>query len=115
MMCLIVRTSIHPTSASTGTEDDMGGNDKADALAELFGIARTDGGVGRNLFSKSGSTRPVLPFYDISRTRMHLGGLKKSGLWPCCDMAPVSLAVGGDLQSALRRISLTNRKIIVFL
>jgi hypothetical protein len=29
-----VRSSIHPTSAPTGTDDDMGGNDKADALAE---------------------------------------------------------------------------------
>src|SRR3954464_15286662 len=27
-MCLKVRTNIHPTSAPTATEDDMGGNDK---------------------------------------------------------------------------------------
>jgi hypothetical protein len=32
MTCLKVRTSIQPTSAPTGTDDDMGGNDKADAL-----------------------------------------------------------------------------------
>jgi hypothetical protein len=31
-MCLKVRTSIHPTSAPTATDDDMGGNDKTDAL-----------------------------------------------------------------------------------
>src|SRR6202049_4686736 len=32
MTCLTVRTSIQPTRAPTGTDDDMGGNDKADAL-----------------------------------------------------------------------------------
>src|SRR5258707_2530437 len=31
--CLAVRSSIHPTSAPTGTDDDMVGNDKADGLA----------------------------------------------------------------------------------
>src|SRR5436305_3429722 len=31
-ICLKVRTSIQPTSAPTATDDDMGGNDKADAL-----------------------------------------------------------------------------------
>src|SRR6202521_1743507 len=30
--CLTVRRTIHPISAPTGTDDDMGGNDKADAL-----------------------------------------------------------------------------------
>jgi hypothetical protein len=29
---LAVSNSIHPTSAATGTDDDMDGNDKADAL-----------------------------------------------------------------------------------
>src|SRR5437899_5351134 len=33
MTCLRVSSSIHPTSAPTGTADDMGGNDKADVLA----------------------------------------------------------------------------------
>jgi hypothetical protein len=32
MTCLKVRTSIHPTSAPTGTDDDMEGSNKADAL-----------------------------------------------------------------------------------
>jgi hypothetical protein len=38
--CLVVRSSIHPTRAPTGTDDDMAGNDKADALEtdlERFG------------------------------------------------------------------------------
>jgi len=29
MTCLTVRSSIHPISAPTGTDADMGGNDKA--------------------------------------------------------------------------------------
>src|ERR1700730_221942 len=33
MMCLKVRSSIHATSAATGTDDDMEGNDKANVLA----------------------------------------------------------------------------------
>ena len=33
MTCLTVSSSIHPISAPTGTDDDMEGNDKADALA----------------------------------------------------------------------------------
>src|ERR1700733_13732409 len=32
MTCLTVRTSIHPTSPPTGTDDDIEGNNKADAL-----------------------------------------------------------------------------------
>jgi hypothetical protein len=32
MMCFTVRSSIHPISAPTGTEDDIEGNNKADAL-----------------------------------------------------------------------------------
>ncbi|HKH00017.1 MAG TPA: hypothetical protein VKB08_04745, partial [Bradyrhizobium sp.] len=78
--CLTVSNSIHPTSAATGTADDMGGNDKADALVELIGMARAVGGVQRNFFSISGQFEPVLVFYDISRTRMHLTELKKIGL-----------------------------------
>ena len=32
MMCLTVSSTIHPISAPTGTDDDMAGNNKADAL-----------------------------------------------------------------------------------
>jgi hypothetical protein len=35
MMCLKVSSNIQPMSASTGTADDMGGNDKADALIDV--------------------------------------------------------------------------------
>src|SRR5258706_12136811 len=52
MMCLTVRTSIHPTSAPTGTDADMGGNDKAETLIgtdlERHG---QNGRLQRNFFS----------------------------------------------------------------
>ena len=32
MTCLTASNTIHPISAPTGTDDDIGGNDKADAL-----------------------------------------------------------------------------------
>ena len=32
MMCFTVRSTIHPTSAPTGTDDDIVGSNKADAL-----------------------------------------------------------------------------------
>jgi hypothetical protein len=32
MTCFTVRSNIHPTSAPTGTDDDIEGNNKADAL-----------------------------------------------------------------------------------
>src|SRR5580692_12025562 len=35
MTCLTVSSSIHPINTPTGTEDDMGGNDKADALGGI--------------------------------------------------------------------------------
>src|SRR6185312_16308231 len=37
-MCFTVRSSIHPTSAPTATDDDMEGNNKADALC--WGLTR---------------------------------------------------------------------------
>src|SRR5664279_2070787 len=41
MTCLRVRSSIHPTSAATGTDDDMVGKDKTDALVGTD-LKRTD-------------------------------------------------------------------------
>src|ERR1700738_3907289 len=52
MTCLTVRTSIHPTSKPTGTDADMGGNHKAEALIgtdlERHG---QNGRLQRNFFS----------------------------------------------------------------
>src|SRR5260370_33857901 len=52
MTCLKVRTSIHPTSRPTGTDADMGGNDKAETLAgtDLERHGR-NGRPQRNFFS----------------------------------------------------------------
>jgi hypothetical protein len=47
MMCLNVSNNIQPMSASTGTADDMGGNDKADALIDMI---KKDWSVQRNFF-----------------------------------------------------------------
>src|SRR5437764_3606111 len=93
MMCLIVRTSIHPTSASTGTEDDMWGNDKADALAGTV-WSRTDGGVGRNLFSNSDPFGRFCRFMTFPGPECTSANSKKCGLWPRRDMAPNRLPVG---------------------
>src|ERR1700716_2785693 len=35
MTCLTVSSSIHPISAPTGTDEDMGGNNKTDALGGI--------------------------------------------------------------------------------
>src|SRR5665647_3687261 len=51
MTCLRVSSSIHPISAPTGTDDDMVGNNKADALTrtDLERHGQT-GGLQRNFF-----------------------------------------------------------------
>src|SRR5450756_1097977 len=75
MTCLTVSSSIHPISAATGTDDDMGGNDKAGALAgtdlEWHG---QNGKRPAQLLLKPRTNRPVSTFYDTSRTGMHLQG-----------------------------------------
>src|ERR1700716_3080982 len=60
MMCLKVRSSIHATSAPTGTDEDMEGNDKANILTATDGKWH-----GRNwkawapFFSNEGKIRPL--------------------------------------------------------
>jgi hypothetical protein len=51
-----VRSSIHPTSAPTGTEDDIEGNNKADALwLGTDEVAKNRGlGCQRNVLFKPG-------------------------------------------------------------
>src|ERR1700722_15069927 len=119
MTCLTVKSSIHPISKPTGTDDDMGGNDKADALARLtWNGADRCGGVQRNLFRMPGHSTGI-GFYDISRTGLHLHGTQKKRVWPNRDIALHSRATAGNvtaargLQSERGRISSLNRKIIV--
>src|SRR5215218_726615 len=52
MTCLTVRTSIHPISAPTGTDDDIAGNNKADALCWDCDAAQNgEAGCQLNFFS----------------------------------------------------------------
>jgi hypothetical protein len=75
MTCLTVSNNIHATSAPTGTDDDTGGNDKADASQEQIWITR-EPRRSAQLLSKPG--RPVWTFYDISGRGMHLWGTRKT-------------------------------------
>src|ERR1700753_1167052 len=55
MTCLNVRTSIHPISAPTGTEDDIAGNDKLTPFAETgrkIKLCNRESGCQHNIFSK---------------------------------------------------------------
>src|SRR3979409_1008478 len=71
MTCFSVRSNIHPTSAPTGTDDDMEGNNKADALC--WGLAKNRNlGSQRNCLLKPETVRNVAGIYDISRSGMHL-------------------------------------------
>src|SRR5260370_31763856 len=75
-MCLAVSSSIQPTRAPTGTDDDMAGNDKAGVL----GLENGTGGT-RSFSATSSQTRairPVLVIYGISPARMHLHGTRKT-------------------------------------
>ena len=48
MTCLTVKSSIQPTKRPTGTDDDKGGNDKADTLAGSNLERTEERGVQRN-------------------------------------------------------------------
>src|SRR5712691_3581060 len=76
MTCLTVSNNIHATSAPTGTDDDMRGNDKADALAGTNLGPHGNSRRSAQLLFKPG--RPVLAFYDISGPGMHLRGTRKT-------------------------------------
>src|SRR5450631_2841109 len=61
--CLVVSSSIHPTSAPTGTDDDMGGNDKADTLTGTGWKWRGKNARGSGqLLLKSGQINRYDPF-----------------------------------------------------
>src|SRR5712664_3204691 len=80
-MCLAVRSSSHPTSAPTGTDEDMAGNNRADALCSDgldWHQENWDVGCQRNFLLKTRSIRPLLLIYDTSRAGMHLRGTEKT-------------------------------------
>src|SRR5271165_734685 len=81
MMCLKVSSSIHPTSAPTGTDDERAGNDTLTSLLRpwlRYRGSSGNGGVQRDLFFKPGQFDPLLTFYDTSGPGLHLPGTRKS-------------------------------------
>src|SRR6266850_3342789 len=68
--CLAVRTSIHPTSAPTATDDDMGGNDKLTPFAKTDNNRKTtNSGVQRKPGKQFDRQFPI---YGTSRAGLHL-------------------------------------------
>jgi hypothetical protein len=63
-------------SAPTGTADDIGGNDKADALVDLDTPGKV-GGAQRN-FCFDPAKSPGSVSYDISRAGLHACGTRKN-------------------------------------
>src|SRR6266702_3718466 len=60
MMCFTVRSNIHPTSAATGTDDDMEGNNKQTPFAGTDEVAENRGlGCQRNFVLEPGRTLPL--------------------------------------------------------
>jgi hypothetical protein len=71
MTCFMVRSSIHPISAPTGTEDDIEGNNKADALCWERWRKNRDLGCQRNVVVNPDYSN-VAFIYDTSHAGMHL-------------------------------------------
>src|SRR3979411_3200305 len=92
MMCLAVRSSIQPTSAATGTDDDMGGNDKADALTGTD-LERNgqNWGLQRNFFFKPGQFDRYWPFMASPEPECTSVELEKRQVWPNRDISALSL------------------------
>jgi len=116
MTCLKVRTSIHPISTPTGMDDDMEGNNKADALAALIGNGKN--GKTRTIDLKASAldrtTQPVRIIYDISGDRLHLCGFGKKPVWPKGDrrLASDALHLSQGCRPAPARQSYSLRRII---
>src|SRR5882724_10084860 len=116
MTCFTVRSNIHPTSAPTGTEDDMEGNNKADALCWGLTRWRKPGSRRSALFSFSnpdGSNDDII--YGISRTEMHLWVVRKNNcvtelLRHRRAAGAGKVTAGGDLQSTPHRVSSAGRQ-----
>ena len=73
MTCFTVRSNIHPTSVPTGTDDDIEGNNKADALCW---DRRGGEKPGSRLSAQCSFSNPekfnVVVIYGIPRGGMHL-------------------------------------------
>src|ERR1700682_5226556 len=80
MTCLTVSSSIHPISAATGTDDDMGGNDKADALGGTD--LKRDRKRSPLLLLKSGLFDRYLSFMTSPDPECTCAKLKNHQVWP---------------------------------
>src|SRR5437660_1617958 len=105
MTCFSVRSNIHPTSAPTGTDDDMEGNNKADALCwGLMRWQKPEVWAVSTMFKPENSGPAVI--YGISRTGMHLqvagnthGVAERRYCGNGARLSPVRLPPGAGLQS----------------
>jgi hypothetical protein len=121
MTCLTVSRSIHPISAPTGTDADIGGNDKRTPSLD-FKWERT-GGVERNFLLRPGQIDRYWPFMTSPGPECTCRELEKrqdnarrgpTAIGDGSDPAPpVGLPAEPYLQSAARQISSANKKIIV--
>jgi hypothetical protein len=69
-------------------DDDMEGNNKADALRwKLLGTVRTELKAFSAISSQTRTIRSVLVIYDTSRRGMHLRAIQKNQMWPEGDSA----------------------------
>src|SRR5579871_5435843 len=76
MTCLTVSSTIHPISAPTGTDADMGGNDKRKPsdVCDTNNLSR----LQRDFFLDPDTSGPDSLFYDTSRGGMHHRRLRKT-------------------------------------
>jgi hypothetical protein len=127
---LKVSSSIHPIRRPTGTDDDMGGNDKADALGGTAGKARAGQGALCATSSQPGLFDRYWLFMTSPETECTCAEPEKRQVWPNRATTRASAQVlqgfrmqgagrkgkvtrAPDLQSARWRISSANRKITV--
>src|SRR5271155_4789523 len=119
MTCLTVKSSIQPIKRPTGTDDDKGGNDKADASLARTWNARKERGVQRNCHKTLPNRPGIAPFMTPPAPDCTCGAPEKAKVWPNGDRAAPRLRPSGRVagpdgpQSAAPRISSAPAKIIV--
>jgi hypothetical protein len=114
---LTVRSNIHPISAPTGTDDDMGGNDKAGALGGLIWERDGETEASAQLLLKPGQFDRYWPFMTSPGPECTCRELEKPQVWPksdsCARQRTGRVTEAPDLHSAGARISLANNRIPV--
>src|SRR6185295_3752155 len=93
-MCLAVSKSIHPISAPTGTEEDIVGNNKADAsIAIEVRVGSGGQGVSAIFFSNRTKSPAIAVIDDTSRPGMHLRRGRKNCLCDLPTIGPAAMPV----------------------